>query len=76
MFTSSTKARSTCSVVRQRSETFTPSDDAAHVDLGNGRALAGMEVLGGQNDVELAVHVENIALADGRGDDLDHKSSL
>ena len=44
--------------------------DAAHVDLGGRGALAGMEAFGGQNDVELAVDVENIALADGAGDNL------
>jgi hypothetical protein len=35
-----------------------------------------MKVLSGENDVELAVYVENVALADRRGDDLDHKTSL
>ncbi len=40
-------------------------DDAAHVDLRHRRALAGVEILRGENDIELAVHVENIALADG-----------
>ena len=44
--------------------------DAAHVDLGGRRALAGMEALGGQDDVELAVDIKNIALADGAGDNL------
>ncbi|MNL49067.1 hypothetical protein D3C87_1719720 [compost metagenome] len=51
-------------------------DDAAHVDLGNRRALAGVEVFSGENDIELAVDIDDVALADGRGDDLDHKSSL
>ena len=44
--------------------------DAAHVDLRGRRALAGMEAFGGQHDTELAVDVENIALADGAGDNL------
>ncbi len=38
--------------------------NAAHVDLGDRRALARMEVLRGKNDIELAVNVENVALAD------------
>ncbi|MNV80013.1 hypothetical protein D3C71_1735900 [compost metagenome] len=38
--------------------------NAAHVDLGDRRALARVEVLGGKNDIELAVNVENVALAD------------
>ncbi|MNK77522.1 hypothetical protein D3C87_971280 [compost metagenome] len=40
-------------------------NDAAHVHLRDRRALAGVKVLRGENDVKLAVHVENIALADG-----------
>ena len=50
--------------------------DPAHVDLGGRRALAGMEALGGQNDVELAVDIENIALADRAGDNLHRCYSL
>ena len=50
--------------------------NAAHVHLGNGRALAGVEVLRGENSVKLAIDFENVALADRRGDYLDHKSSL
>ena len=43
---------------------------AAHVDLGRGRALAGMEAFGGQNNIELSVlALDNIALADRTGDD-------
>ncbi len=41
-----------------------------------GVPLPGWKFCGGQNDVELAVDFENIALADRGGDDLDHKSSL
>ena len=40
-----------------------------HVDLGGGRPLAGMEVLGGEHDVELAVDLDDVALADLAGDD-------
>ena len=43
--------------------------DAAHVDLRGRRALAGMEVFGAQDDVELVVDLENVAFADGAGDD-------
>ena len=38
--------------------------DAAHVELGDGRALAGVDVLGGENDIELAVHVDDVAFAE------------
>ena len=43
--------------------------DAAHVDLGGRRALAGVEVGGGKNDIELAVHLDDVALAERGGDD-------
>ena len=43
--------------------------DPAHVDLGGGRALAGMEVFGLENDVELAVELDDIAFAERAGDD-------
>ncbi len=43
--------------------------DAAHVELGHRRALAGVDVFGAEHDVELAVHVEDGALAQGTGDD-------
>ena len=46
--------------------------DAAHVELGDGRALAGMDVLGVDDDGELAVEIEHIALAHRRGDHLAH----
>ena len=47
-----------------------PVGDPAHVELGHRRALAGMDVLGRQDDVELAVDVDDVALAERAGDDL------
>ena len=44
--------------------------DAAHVDLGGRGALARMEAFGGQDDVELVVDLEDVALADRAGDNL------
>src|SRR5262249_10018672 len=52
-----------------------PVADPAHVDLGGRGALAGMEALGGQNHVELAVHFDDIALAEGRSDDFHERGS-
>ena len=47
-----------------------PIGQPAHVDLRRRRALAGMEAFCGEHDVKLAVlSLENIALADGTGDD-------
>ena len=43
--------------------------DPAHFDLGDWRALAGMDVLRGQNDVKLSVELDDVALADRTGDD-------
>src|SRR5262245_17500212 len=43
--------------------------EAAHVDLGRRGSLAGMEALGVQNDVELAVDLDDIALTERAGDD-------
>ena len=43
--------------------------DPTHVDLGGGRALAGVEALGIENDVELAVEIDDIAFAERAGDD-------
>jgi len=40
----STKAFSTLSVVRRRSTVFTAIADAAHFQVGDRRALAGMDV--------------------------------
>ena len=34
--------------------------DAAHVELGDGRALAGVDVLGGENHIEPAVHIDDL----------------
>ena len=38
--------------------------DAAHVELGHRRALAGMDVLRRQDDIELAVEIDDVALAE------------
>jgi hypothetical protein len=47
--------------------------DAAHIDLGHRVALAGVDVLRREDHVELAVLVlDDVALAQRRGDDLDH----
>ena len=43
--------------------------DPAHVELGDGRALAGVDVFGGQDDVELAVEIDDISLAERAGND-------
>ncbi len=50
--------------------------DAAHVELGHRRALAGVDVLGAQDDVELAVLFDDVALAERAGDDLHGDVSL
>ncbi len=51
--------------------------NAAHVDLCRRRALAGVEAFGGQHDIELAVlSLENIAFADGAGDDFHEVSFI
>ncbi len=44
--------------------------DAAHVQLGHRGALARVDVLGVEHDVELAVHVDDGASAQRAGDDL------
>ncbi len=49
--------------------------DAAHVELADGRALAGMDVLGGQDHIELAVDLDDIALSQGAGLDFHVGSS-
>ena len=41
----------------------------AHIDLRGGRALARMEVFRGEDDIELAVDVDDVALAELAGDD-------
>src|SRR5262249_15046157 len=43
--------------------------DAAHVDLSGGGTLAGMEAFGIEDDIELAVEFDDIALAERAGDD-------
>ena len=53
-----------------------PVGDAAHVELGDRGALAGVDVLGGENDIELAVEVDDVAFAERRGDDLHGMRSL
>ena len=43
--------------------------DPAHFDLADRGSLAGMDVFGGQDDVKLAVLLDDVALADRTGDD-------
>src|SRR5262249_12818826 len=43
--------------------------DPAHVDLGGRGTLAGVEAFGVEDDVELAVEFDDIALAERAGDD-------
>ncbi len=43
--------------------------DSAHIDLGDRRALAGMDAFDGQDGIELAVHVHDVAFAKRAGDD-------
>src|SRR5262249_46495444 len=50
--------------------------DPAHVNLGGRRALAGVEALGVEHDVELAVEIDDVALAERRGDDSHVNSSV
>jgi hypothetical protein len=42
----------------------------AHIDLGRGRALAGMETLGIEDDIEFAFDLDDISLAELASDDL------
>ena len=44
--------------------------NAAHIDLGRGSALAGMKIFRVKDDVELAVEIDDIPLAERRSDDL------
>ncbi len=46
-----------------------PVADPAHFDLADRRSLAGMDVLGGQDHVKLAVLLDDVALANRTGDD-------
>src|SRR5262249_51448088 len=48
---------------------------APHIEMGDGRALARMDVLGLHDDAELAVDVEHVAFAHRACDNLDHRSS-
>ena len=43
--------------------------NSAHIDLGYRRAFAGMDAFHGQDDIELAVHVHDIAFAKRASDD-------
>ena len=43
--------------------------DAAHIDLGRRRALAGVEAFRRQYEIELALDIEDVAFADRTGDD-------
>ncbi len=46
-----------------------PVRDAAHIHLRHRSALAGVEILCGQNDIKLVIHLDDIAFAKGRSDD-------
>src|SRR3954470_2665190 len=50
--------------------------DPAHVDLGGRRALAGMEALCIHDDIELAVDIQDVALAERTGDNLHRRYSF
>ena len=49
-----------------------PVRDAAHFELGDGRALAGMNVLRRQHDIELAILLDDVALAHIARDNRNH----
>ena len=57
-----------------------PVGDPPHVHLGHRRALAGMDIFGGDDDAELAVNLNDIAFSQRAGDDfhgfLDVSASL
>ncbi len=46
--------------------------NAAHFQMGDGGALAGMDVLRREHEIELAVLLEDIAFAHGAGDNRNH----
>src|SRR6202022_4108921 len=46
-----------------------PVADSAHFDLADRGSLAGVDVLGGQNYIKLAVLLDDVALANRTGDD-------
>ena len=50
--------------------------DAAHFQMGDGRALAGMNILGGQHQIELAFLLYDIAFAHRAGDNRNHGKPL
>lgn len=46
----------------------------AHIDLGGRGPFAGMEIFRGEDDIKLAVHVDDIAFAELTGDDFHAKN--
>jgi glycerol kinase len=50
--------------------------DAAHVQLGDRRALAGVDVLGVEDHVELAVHIDDGTLPQRAGGNFSHEFVL
>src|SRR5215467_12093124 len=46
-----------------------PVADSTHFDLADGRSLAGMDVLGADDDIKLAVLIDDVALANRTCDD-------
>ena len=64
------------SVVRRRSTDLHAVANAAHFQMGDGRALAGMEIFRLQDDIELAVLLDDIAFAHGAGDNRNHWGPL
>ena len=56
----------------EKADDFHAVRHAAHGDVGHRVALAGVDVLGKQHHVQLAVLLDDVALAERRGDDFDH----
>ena len=50
--------------------------DPAQVELGHGRTLAGVDIVGNKDDVELVVDIDDIALAQGAGDYFGHGAAI
>jgi hypothetical protein len=50
--------------------------EAAHIDLGCRGALAGVEIFGAEDDVELTLDFDDIAFAKRTGDDFHGHSSM
>src|SRR6516165_290924 len=46
-----------------------PVTDSTHFDLADRRSLAGVDVFGADNDIELAILLDDVALANRTGDD-------